>query len=92
MLISNDLVVFSMDLTITRSLGVIGELACFRGLKFRITVNILFAIWGRARIRMEREFRVASTSTASLFLSVEDINKEEKDTPDAVLEDAQHSV
>lgn len=67
---SNDLVVFSMDLTITRSLGVIGELACFNGLKFRMTFKILFAICGRARIRMEREFRVASTSTASLFVSV----------------------
>jgi hypothetical protein len=67
---SNDLVVFSMDLTMTRSLGVIGELACFKGLKFRMTFKILLAIWGRARIRMEREFRVASTRTASLFLLV----------------------
>ncbi len=67
---SNDLVVFSMDLTMTRSLGVIGELACFKGLKFRITFKILLAIWGRARIRIDREFKVASTSTASLFLSV----------------------
>jgi hypothetical protein len=63
---SKDLVVFSMDLTMTRSLGVIGELACFRGLKFRMTFKILLAIWGRARIKMEREFRVASTRTASL--------------------------
>jgi hypothetical protein len=55
-----------MDFTITRSLGVIGELACLRGLKFRITFRILLASWGRARIRMEREFRVASTSKASL--------------------------
>jgi hypothetical protein len=70
MCVSNDLVVFSIDLTITRSLGVIGELACLRGLKFRMTFKILFAICGRARIRREREFRVASTSTASLFLSV----------------------
>ena len=67
---SNDLVVFSMDLTITRSLDVMGEFACFRGLKFKMTFKILLAIWGRARIRIEREFRVASTSTASLFLSV----------------------
>lgn len=63
---SNDLVVFSIDLTITRVLGVIWELACFRGLKFKMTVNILIARWGRARIRMEREFKVASTRTASL--------------------------
>lgn len=64
---SNDLVVFSMDLTITRSLGFMGEFACFKGLKFRITVKILLAIWGRARIRMERVFKVASTRTASLY-------------------------
>jgi hypothetical protein len=67
---SNDRVVFSIDLTITRSLGVMGELACFKGLKFMITFKILLAIWGRARIRMEREFKVASTSTASLVLLV----------------------
>jgi hypothetical protein len=47
-----------------------GELACFKGLKFMITFKILLAIWGRARIRMEREFKVASTRTASLVLSV----------------------
>jgi len=66
MCINSDLVVFSIDFTITRSLGVIGELACFRGLKFRITFKILLAIWGRERMRMEREFIVASTRTASL--------------------------
>lgn len=58
--------VFSIDLTITRSFGVIGELACLRGLKFRMTFRILFEIRGRARIRMEREFKVALTKTASL--------------------------
>jgi hypothetical protein len=63
---SKDLVVFSIDLTMTRSFGVIGEFACFRGLKFRITFKILFARWERARIRAEREFKVASTKTASL--------------------------
>jgi hypothetical protein len=67
---SNDLVVFSIDLTITRSLGVMGELACFKGLKFRITVKIRFATCGRARIRMERVFKVASIKIASLFLLV----------------------
>jgi hypothetical protein len=60
------LVVFSMDLTITRSLGVMGELASFKGLKFNIAFKILFAIGGRERMSMEREFNVASTSTASL--------------------------
>jgi uncharacterized membrane protein len=59
-------VVFSIDFTITRSFGVIGELASFRGLKFKIAFKILLAIGGRARMSMEREFNVASTSTASL--------------------------
>jgi hypothetical protein len=63
---SKDLVVFSIDFTITRSLGVIGELASFRGLKFRITFNILLAIRGRARTRREREFKVALTRTVFL--------------------------
>lgn len=72
--------VFSIDLTITRSLGVIGELACLRGLKFKITFKILFAVWGRARIRMDREFRVASTRTASLHMSVSHRMRECKET------------
>lgn len=59
--------VFSIDLTITRSLGVIGELASLRGLKDNIALRILFEIGGRARMSMEREFKVASTITASLY-------------------------
>jgi hypothetical protein len=43
-----------------------GELASFRGLKFRITFKILLAICGRVRIRVDMEFKVASTRTASL--------------------------
>jgi hypothetical protein len=66
MLMRSSLVVFSIDLTITRSFGVMGELASFRGLKFKIAFKILLAIGGRARMSMEREFNVASTSTASL--------------------------
>lgn len=89
---SNDLVVFSIDLTITRSLGVIGELACFRGLKFRMTVKILFAVWGRARIRMEREFRVASTSTASLLKLGGEGMSRAMDVPDTLLEYTEHPV
>ena len=64
---SNIRVVFSMDLTITRSLGVMGELASFRGLKFKMTFMILLARFGRARMRVAREFKVASMSTASLL-------------------------
>jgi hypothetical protein len=47
-------------------LGVIGEFASFRGLKFKMAFRILFAMAGRARMRIEREFRVASMSTALL--------------------------
>lgn len=72
MCMSNDLVVFSIDLTITRSLGVIGELASLRGLKFRMTFNILLAIRGRARTRREREFKVALTRTVLLWLLATD--------------------
>jgi hypothetical protein len=62
----SSLVVFSIDLTMTRSFGVIGELASFRGLKVKMAFRILLAIGGRARMSIEREFSVASTSTASL--------------------------
>ena len=65
---SNTLVVFSIDLAITRIFGVIGELAIFRGLKDRMAFRILLERVGRARMRVEREFRVASISTASLFV------------------------
>ena len=41
-----------------------GELANFRGLKFKIALRILLAMWGRARMSIEREFNVASISTA----------------------------
>jgi hypothetical protein len=50
----------------TRSFGVIGELASFKGLKVKMAFRILLAIGGRARMSIEREFNVASTSTASL--------------------------
>lgn len=65
---SNTLVVFSIDLAITRIFGVIGELAIFKGLNDRMAFRILLERVGRARTRMEREFKVASTSTASLFV------------------------
>jgi hypothetical protein len=59
-------VVFSMDLTTTRNLDVIGELASLRGLKFRIALSILGAIGGLVRMRIDIEFKVASISMASL--------------------------
>lgn len=63
-------VVFSMDLIITRFLGVMGEFASLRGLKFKMALMILGAIDGRARIRRERQLRVESTKTASLYLGI----------------------
>ena len=59
-------VVFSIDLTRTRSFAVIGEVASFMGLKFRTVFRILFAVLGRVRTRIERQFSVASTTNASL--------------------------
>ena len=41
---SNALVVRSIDLIWTLLLGVMGEFACFNGLKFRIAEMILLAI------------------------------------------------
>lgn len=68
---SSILVVFSIDLIITRLFEVMGEFACFKGLKFKMAFKILLAVWGRVRMRMEREFRVASIRTASLCVLVE---------------------
>lgn len=65
--ISSTLVVFSIDFTATRVLEVMGELACFKGLKFKMAVRILCEILGRARISTESALSVASTSTASLM-------------------------
>jgi hypothetical protein len=59
-------VVFSMDLTMTRSFAVIGELASFRGLKARTVLRILVEVFGRARMIMYTQFIVVSTRNASL--------------------------
>jgi len=66
MLSSNALVVRSIDLIWTLALGLIGELACLNGLKFRIAERILLAIDWRVRRRVPRQLRVALTKTASL--------------------------
>lgn len=63
---SNALVVRSMDLICTLALGLMGELACFIGLKLRIAERILFVIDWRVRSRVPKQFKVAVTSTASL--------------------------
>lgn len=84
--------VFSMDLTITRNLGVMGELACFKGLKFRITFKMRFATCERALITMERVFKVASIKIASLYLSVSEETGWVLHLPRAFLKDTQHPV
>jgi len=55
-----------MDLTRTRDFGVIGEFASFRGLKLKTVLMIRFEVEGLVRMRMERQFKVASTTNASL--------------------------
>ena len=59
------LVVFSMDFTITRSLGVIG-VARARGLKLRSELTIRFDMPGLVRTNIDKQFNVASTTKASL--------------------------
>ena len=58
--------VFSIDLTRTRVLGVIGELASLRGLKFKMAFMMRLAVEGLVRTRTDRQFKVASTTNASL--------------------------
>ena len=65
---SKALVVRSIDLIWTLVLGVMGELACFNGLKFRIAETILLAIDWRVRRRVPRQLRVALMRTASLWV------------------------
>lgn len=59
-------VVFSMDLTSTRILGVKGELASLSGLKARIALTMRLEVDGRVRTRIDRQFSVPSTMSASL--------------------------
>ena len=63
---SNALVVRSIDLIWTLVLEVMGALACFNGLKFRIAEMILWAMDGRVRRSVPRQLRVALMRTASL--------------------------
>lgn len=64
--ISNALVVRSIDLIWTLTLGVMGELACFIGLKVKIAEMILLAMDWRVRRSVPRQLRVALIRTASL--------------------------
>lgn len=89
-------VVFSMDLTWTRSLADMGELASFMGLKLRTAFMILFEVLGRVRTRGDRQFRVASTINASLYSTTE-VSREPRChchlyLPAVVLQDSQHAI
>ena len=63
---SSALVVRSIDLMMTLFLGVMGELASFKGLKLKTLFKILFAAFGRRWINMPKLFNVAVTSNPSL--------------------------
>jgi hypothetical protein len=65
--ISSILVVFSIDLTRTLVLGVMGELASFRGLKLRMVFRMRAEVPGLVRTRTESVLRVASTRRPSLL-------------------------
>lgn len=87
-----------MDLTTTRVLGLIGEFASFRGLKFKTAARILLAVLGRVRARTDKQLRVASTTRASLeqtvITSVRDNLQpiSSQSSPIVGLQPAQHSV
>ena len=59
-------IVRSIDLSKIFAFGVKGGLADLKGLKLRIADTILLATVWRVRTRIIRQFRVPSTSTASL--------------------------
>jgi len=59
-------VVFSIDFTMTRVLGVRGALLRLRGLNESTALRMRFDVVGRVRIRTESVFNVASTMRASL--------------------------
>ena len=60
------LVVLSIDRTMTISRGVIGELTCLIGLKFKMAETILVDIGGLVRIRTAKQFSVASMTMGFL--------------------------
>jgi len=64
-------VVRSIDLIMTRVLGVTGVLASLSGLKLRTVLMILLEMEARVRIRVPSELSVAVTSKASLSKSVD---------------------
>jgi hypothetical protein len=67
MFMSSARVVRSIDFRMTLFLGVMGELAIFKGLKLRTLFSILCAAIGRRCISMPRVLRVAVTTSPSLW-------------------------
>ena len=59
-----------MDRYTTISLGDMVGVACLKGLKLRMAAMILFAIAGRLRMRIARQFKVASIIMGSLLVLV----------------------
>lgn len=64
--VRNIRVVFSIDRTSTLVFGVMGEFASLSGLKLRTELMIRPDVFGRVRIKIERQLSVASTRRASL--------------------------
>lgn len=88
-------VVFSMDLMSTLFFGVMGELASFRGLKLRTVLMIRLDVFGRVRIRIERQLSVASTTSASLQSYVSMVVSKRADLiclPAVVLQCPEHPI
>ena len=90
------LVVFSIDLTRTFVLGVMGEFASFSGLKLRMVFKIRAEVDGLVRTSTDRVLRVASTSRASLW-SPESVSRSLCQAavwclPAVILQDAEHPV
>lgn len=95
--ISSIRVVFSMDLTSTRIFGVRGELASLSGLKPRTELTMRLDVDGLVRTRIDRQFRVPSTISASLqrgllnqYGSHEELLR--KSIPAVILKDIEHPV
>lgn len=71
-----------------------GELVSFMGLKFSTVFRILFEVPGRVRTRIDRQFRVASTTNASLYQAVSYglERRHNISLPAVVLKDSQHAI
>jgi hypothetical protein len=84
------LAVRSIDFTLTRVVGVIIEDTWSAGEKFKTALMILLEIDCRVRMRVDKLFKVAFTSRASLrAISRDPENERKRDSvPDLLLEDS----